>query len=50
MNCKQELREKSTKISEQNSSIEFLLEKTTEFEKETEQLKKALKQPGEKTI
>jgi len=40
----QELTDKSTKISEQNSSIGLLLEKTAEFENETERLKKALKQ------
>jgi chromosome segregation ATPase len=40
----QELTYKSTKISEQNSSIELLFEKNAEFENETEQLKKALKQ------
>lgn len=44
----QELTGKSTKISEQNSSIELLLNKTTEFENETERLKKALKQVDKK--
>jgi len=40
----QELNNKSTKISEQNSSIGLLLEKTSKFENEIERLKKALKQ------
>ena len=44
----QELNNKSTKISEQNSSIGLLLEKTSEFENEIEQLKKALKQTEKK--
>jgi hypothetical protein len=39
----QELLEKNTKISEQNSSIELLLNKTDEFENENTQLKKKLK-------
>ena len=43
-----ELNNKSTKISEQNSSIGLLLEKTTEFENKIEQLKKALKQTEKK--
>ncbi|WP_417444533.1 AAA family ATPase [Joostella sp.] len=43
-----ELNNKSTKISEQNSSIGLLLEKTSEFENEIEQLKKALKQTEKK--
>ncbi len=43
-----ELNKKSTKISEQNSSIGLLLEKTSEFENEIEQLKKALKQTEKK--
>jgi hypothetical protein len=38
-----ELYIKSTKISEQNSSLGLLLEKTAEFENESERLKKALK-------
>jgi methyl-accepting chemotaxis protein len=44
----QELNNKSTKISEQNASIGLLLEKTSEFENEIEQLKKALKQTEKK--
>ena len=44
----QELNNKSTKISEQNSSIGLLLEKTSEFENEIERLKKALKQTEKK--
>lgn len=44
----QELDNKSTKISEQNSSIGLLLEKTSEFENEIERLKKALKQTEKK--
>jgi hypothetical protein len=44
----QELNNKSTKISEQNSSIGLLLEKTAEFENESERLKKALKQVEKK--
>jgi hypothetical protein len=44
----QELTDKSTKISELNSSIELLLKKTTEFENETELLKKMLKQVEKK--
>lgn len=44
----QELNNKSTKISEQNSSIGLLLEKTSEFENEIERLKKALKQTDKK--
>tara|TARA_B110001450_G_scaffold249575_1_gene267135 strand:+ start:68 stop:1996 length:1929 start_codon:yes stop_codon:yes gene_type:complete len=43
-----ELNNKSTKISEQNSSIGLLLEKTSEFENEIERLKKALKQTKNK--
>lgn len=43
-----ELNNKSTKISEQNSSIRLLLEKTSEFENENERLKKALKQTEKK--
>tara|TARA_R110000868_G_scaffold258048_1_gene515295 strand:- start:174 stop:2102 length:1929 start_codon:yes stop_codon:yes gene_type:complete len=43
-----ELNNKSTKISEQNSSIGLLLEKTSEFENEIVQLKKALKQTEKK--
>jgi ABC-type cobalamin/Fe3+-siderophores transport system ATPase subunit len=38
-----ELNNKSTKISEQDSSIGLLLEKTSEFENKTELLKKSLK-------
>lgn len=38
-----ELNSKSTKISEQDSSIGLLLEKTAEFENKTELLKKSLK-------
>ena len=44
----QELTGKSTKISEQNSSIELLLNKTAEFENETKQLKKVLKEVEKK--
>ena len=44
----QELDKKSTKISEQNSSIGLLLEKTSKFENETERLKKVLKQTAKK--
>lgn len=44
----QELSDKSTKISEQNSSIGKLLEKNLKFENETERLKKALKQVEKK--
>lgn len=44
----QELNNKSTKISEQNSSIGLLLEKTSEFENEIERLKKVLKQTEKK--
>ena len=44
----QELNNKSIKISEQNSSIGLLLEKTSEFENEIERLKKALKQTEKK--
>ncbi len=44
----QELNNKSTKISEQNSSIGLLLEKTSEFENEIDRLKKALKQTEKK--
>ena len=40
----QELDEKSAKISEQNSSIGLLLEKTAEFENEAKRFKEALKQ------
>ena len=43
-----ELNNKSTKISEQNSSIGLLLEKTSEFENEIQRLKKALKQTEKK--
>ncbi len=44
----QEILEKSVKISDQNSLIEMLLGKTTEFEKKTVQLKKGLKELEEK--
>lgn len=44
----QKLNNKSTKISEQNSSIGLLLEKTSEFENEIDRLKKALKQTEKK--
>jgi len=43
-----ELNNKTTRISEQNSSIGLLLEKTSEFESEIERLKKALKQTDKK--
>jgi hypothetical protein len=39
----EEINNKSTKISEQNFSIGLLLEKTSEFENESERLKKSLK-------
>jgi hypothetical protein len=39
----EEINNKSTKISEQNSSIAMLLERTSEFENEAERLKKSLK-------
>lgn len=39
----QEITYKSTKIEEQNDSINLLLQKTKEFETETEQLKKEIK-------
>jgi hypothetical protein len=39
----QELSEKTTKIAEQNASIKLLLNKTSEFENESIQLKKKLK-------
>ena len=44
----QEISDKSTKILEQNSSIELLLNKTSEFENETERLKNTLKQVEKK--
>lgn len=43
-NYSQENAEKTQKIKDQNSSIELLLNKTREFESETERLKKELKQ------
>jgi hypothetical protein len=43
-----ELNIKSTKISEQNSSLGLLLEKTAEFENESERLKKSLKKVEKK--
>lgn len=43
-NYSQEIAEKTQKIKDQNSSIEMLLNKTKEFESETERLKKELKQ------